>query len=506
MPTMWQTYPIEFTGGWRTDLGRLNQGIVAPGSATTLQNYEPAIEGGYRKLLGYTKYSDQPVPGTGRIIGVFIVDDVRCLALRAGKFWLGSGTDWEEVSDAGNSSAIKTKHISFNFDGTPTIGIVDGFSPPMYFNTVDETISVDSGAPADVVGASHIAEFKNHLFFGKGNILTFTAPYAPTNYEPGDGSGQINIGSDITGLIVFREQLIVFCKDKILRVEGNTVLDFTLQPITDNTGCLCPYTIKEVGGDIMYLGPDGIRWLSATQRNNDFGLERASKNIQREVLERVNTDCGYTSIVLSSKNQYRLFFYLNNVPRQSSEGVLTTLYTDQSVENVQWAKTVGFKVYTADHDQFRSQEIVLFSSDTDYIYRMEQGSSLDGEDIESIFETPYMPIDDPRVRKTVYKHDLYMQNQGAFDITVSVKYDFGKTDIIQPPSFNVSSVGGVGTIYGEPSSVYGVSLYSQVVPVEFRDNVIGSGFTVALNYYDKGTNPPHTIQHATLEFATNERR
>lgn len=506
MATQWETYPIEFTGGWRTDLGRLNQGIIAPGSATILQNYEPSIDGGYKRISGYSKFDDEEVPGSGFIVGTIVVDEVRCLVLRNGVFYLSSGNGWDTVDSAASSNGVRTRHAKFNFDGNENIVIVDGFSPPTFFNTSSNTITIDSDAEAEAIGANNVVVFKNHLFFAKNNFLTFTAPYTSDDYNTGNGAGQINVGGLITGLIVFREQLIVFCRDKIWRLQGNTSSDFVLQSVADNTGCLCPHTVKEVGGDILYLGPDGIRWLSATERNNDFGLERASKNIQKEILQRISTDCGYTSITINSKNQYRLFFYLDNVPREFSEGVLTTLYTDQSVENIQWAKLVGMKIYTGDHQQFRDREITLFSSDTDFVYRMDSGNSFDGESIETIFETPYMPINDPRVRKTVYKHDLYAQTQGNFSLNVFIRYDFNREGIIQPAGFNIGGNSGVESVYGSPFSIYGTSIYTTVMPTEFRNNTVGSGFTVAIRYQENSTNPPHTLQHTTLEFATNERR
>jgi len=47
MATQWQTHPVKLEGGLITNLGRLEQGIDAPGSATQLTNYEPSVEKGY---------------------------------------------------------------------------------------------------------------------------------------------------------------------------------------------------------------------------------------------------------------------------------------------------------------------------------------------------------------------------------------------------------------------------------------------------------------------------
>ena len=76
MPTRWSTYPIKLEGGWRTDLGRLDHGVQAPGSASILDNYEPSVDGGYRKIQGYVKFSPNDVDSgeIGNVIGVAVVE------------------------------------------------------------------------------------------------------------------------------------------------------------------------------------------------------------------------------------------------------------------------------------------------------------------------------------------------------------------------------------------------------------------------------------------------
>ena len=61
----WQTYPFEFRGGLISNLSPLQQGIQAPGSARLLKNFEPSVDGGYRRIEGYDKYSAIPVPSYG---------------------------------------------------------------------------------------------------------------------------------------------------------------------------------------------------------------------------------------------------------------------------------------------------------------------------------------------------------------------------------------------------------------------------------------------------------
>ena len=65
MPTTRQTYPIEFRGGLITNMSPLQQGINSPGSARALRNFEPSVEGGYRRIEGFDKYDSNIIPPYG---------------------------------------------------------------------------------------------------------------------------------------------------------------------------------------------------------------------------------------------------------------------------------------------------------------------------------------------------------------------------------------------------------------------------------------------------------
>jgi hypothetical protein len=507
MPTAWETFPIKFEGGLITNMSRLDQGLQAPGSATLLQNFENSIEGGYKKILGYSKFSSTEVTGTGQVMGVIVAAEGKAIATRNGKYYTSSGTTWTERATASSTGFTRIRHDKFNFDGTEKIVIVDGLNDPLFYSSADDSMTYDTSAPSDVTGSSHVVVFKNQVFFGKGNLLTFTAPYDPLSYEPGDGAGIINVGSVITGLVIFREQLIIFSIDRIQRLTGNTQADFKLQPITLNTGCLNADSIQEIGGDILYMGPDGIRFLSATEKNEDFALDLASEKIQKLMREFISMGTTYSSLVIRSKSQYRLFSFSPSLSREVSFGYTATKFSDQSVENIAWSKLVGIKVYDSDSKQYDDTEVILFVSDLGYVYRMETGGSFDGVPIPAIFETPYMPITDPRVRKTIYKHSLYTTIGGNFDLQISIRLDYRNPGVIQPPSIYLNSVNVVGAVYGSPFSVYGsVVSYGGNEQNTYVNQVVGSGFTIALRYEDTSTNPSFSMGYAILEYTNNERR
>ena len=504
MPTNWNTLPIKFEGGWRTDLGRLEQGLQAPGSAAQLINYENSTEGGYTRIQGFGKFSDTEVSGSGNVIGVISISPTECLARRGNEYFYSSGTTWTSKGTAPTGGATRIRWDIYNFDGNEHIVIVDGVEDPFLYDTVSDTGAFDTNAPAEVIGAYDVKLHKNHLFFAKDNILTFTAPFTDTDYATGNGAGSINIGDTIVGLVVFREQLIVFCANSIYRITGSTSSDFVLRSITKSTGCLSRDTIQEVGGDILYLGPDGVRFLSATERNEDFGLERASKKIQSEIINIIQSGRQYASTVVRPKSQYRLFVWDSNLPTELSEGFIATKFSEQSTDNIAWSKIQGMKVYDTHSRQYTDRETILFCSDTNYIYQMESGSDFDGTPMVYLFETPYIPIEDPRIRSTIYKHHLYTSLTGAFNLACQIRYNYNETGYVQPPEFILDGTSGQGAIWGQ--FVWGGANWSASQEQTFSNQVTGSGFNFSLRYFGEDSNPPFTLDYALLEVMKNERR
>ena len=65
MASLQETYTLELGGGLVSNLSRIQHGIKLPGSARTLQNFEPSIKGGYRRINGFSKFSNSIVPAYG---------------------------------------------------------------------------------------------------------------------------------------------------------------------------------------------------------------------------------------------------------------------------------------------------------------------------------------------------------------------------------------------------------------------------------------------------------
>jgi hypothetical protein len=657
MPTQWQTFPIEFQGGLVTNISPLQQGINAPGSARRLINFEPSIQGGYRRIEGFTKYDSNTIPPYGtpliqgssqtgstlNIANIFIApqdgdtftiagisgtytiatsgvsysaanktatltltsslasspsdqaaitftntEDLiegliyfnsKAVAYRNADLFESSGSGWTKinvpsygtvlvnggsqtgtsltvdgltgtpqagdtftvagiqkvytvVSDASVSSGGATLTISpalasspandvavtfltinrgsgkkhrfarYGFTGTQSIMIVDGANNPAKYD--GSTFTVLDDAPSDVLAASHVAEFKNHMFFAKNKNLVFTAPYTDNDFTTASGSGTINLTQDITGIITFREQLIIFSKTQIHRLIGTTLADFQLQPISLDIGCVQDDSIQEVGGDIVFIGPDGIRMLSATDRIGDFGLAVASRPIQDETITFLSSNTNFHSCVVREKNQYRIFGYAASVGTAGARGILGTQFADQTSQGMAWAETRGIKAYVVDSVYTETGEVTLFAREDGLVYRMESGNSFDGSNIVASFSTPFFSINDPRVRKTIYRLSTYIDPTGSIDGLATLKFDFDEPNLVQPPSITLSNTQATVSFYGV--STYGTGVFGGKLVSVFKSQTVGSGFTVSIQYEFDSDDPPFSLDAATLEFAAHDRQ
>ena len=507
MPDRWQTYPFEFKGGLITNLSPFQQGIQAPGSARILRNFEPSVFGGYRRIEGYAKFDSNALSNTGLIRGIHRYSD-QVYAVRGNDIFRSSGSGWTQISDNAtfNSAGVtiggtgKVRFLKYNFDGTEKLLLVDGTGKPFRFDGT--TFAQLSSLPSDTSGSSHIINFKNHVFLANGEKLIFSAPYEDDDFTTANGGGIINIADTITGLVVFRDQLIIFSENTISRIAGNSVADFQLQPVSRDLGCVAEDTIQEIGGDIVFLGPDGLRSFSATDRFGDFSLAVISKPIQTETTDLISSSPGgFSSTVIREKSQYRLFGFNSSFTNAAAKGVAGT----QLQEGISWndLRGINASVTFSEYDGFA--ERIYFGASDGYVYQMEQGNTLDGTHIQATFATPFVPLNDPNVRKTIYKGTTFLDVNGDFNLEFSLKFDFDQPNAIQPDSI-LSSDAGASITFG--SGIYGTSLFGSKQKAIFDVQAIGSGSTVSILYETTGTGTDavFTIDAATLEFGTYGRR
>ena len=190
----------------------LNKDIfdMEPGEALQLQNFEPDIAGGYKKILGTTKYNTNIVPqvsSSSEIIDMVAIFNDVVLAARGGTVVRGTTSgSWTSVA-TGKGTSFRYDFERYNYNGTEKIMIATGstnaFSIDTSFN-VDEINATGGGtAPTN---PKFVASFKNHMFYaGMSDAIssvTFSGPFTEDDFDTGGGT--IKVDTTIVGLKVFR--------------------------------------------------------------------------------------------------------------------------------------------------------------------------------------------------------------------------------------------------------------------------------------------------------------
>jgi|DEB0MinimDraft_3_1074331.scaffolds.fasta_scaffold00068_18 hypothetical protein len=402
------------------------------------------------------------------------------------------------------SAFTKMRFDRFNYDGTERIVMVNGIDYPSFY---DGTSFIPfASATSDVQGASHVCNHKNALFFAKDDMLSFTAPYAYDTLETATGAGLIRVGDPITGLISFRDELFIFTEESIYRLSGSSLDTFDMQPVTREIGCIHTDTIQEVGTDVLFLAQDGLRQLSATDRVGDFNFANVSKSVQSEFSTFRTLSTSYASIIIRGKSQYRIFGWSSSTANNSALGFVTTMLAKeaQDDDNFAFAQLQGFNAYVGHSHFFEGVETSVFANDDGYVYEMDTGNTMDGSGLFASFATPHWPINNPRLRKTVYKAHIYSNPEGGFTFTLALKLDFDGKDVVQPQATEVTNTGTGGSFYG--SSRYGTGIYGDLLVKVFTVPMVGAGFTTSLEFATTGTGAPFALDAVILEYREDDRR
>ena len=555
----------------------LNQStfIMKPGQALELENFEPDIEGGYRRINGFQKFVGQTVPETASSAEPVLMTTVfnnYVIAARGTNIFssasttlttkiasatgmTGSGTitvksttsfsssgtlfiDSEQFTytgksatsftgvtraansttaadhsakavvsetwttrDSGRTSASKYSFEKFNFDGNDKLIVVDGNNDPTVFNT---SLSATDVTASSVEGAKHVVAFKNHMFYsGMSSTpqeVVFSQPFDEDAFSSGSGAGSIKVDDVIVGLKVFRDNLFVFCENRIFQVTGSSSSDFAVKPVTRNIGCINGDTIQEFAGDLIFLGPDGLRTVAGTARIGDVELGTISSNVQSLFQANIADSGSFTSLVIPDKTQYRIFFSKEGGGEKSTIGIICVM----KGQTFEFAKLRGIRPACADTIINEGDVIPLHGSFDGIIYRQDQGDTFDGDLIRAKYRSPDLTFNDPGIRKHMQRVNINYAPESTIDADLFVRYDYESQDSTRPAGYALDSLNVAG-IYG--SGVYNTTSYGGPTQPIVRKSVEGSGFAVALRVEDgANSTAPYSLKGFQLEYQLGARR
>ena len=508
-----QIFTVSCEGGLNTNRDVLSQGQLSPGSATRLINYEPAVTGGYRRISGFSE--DYPsLPGTGKTLGVCVFNGINdgilaCRAPTSGNnylhYWDTGTSAWVAVTTSGSPTMTgvnKVRFSKFNWS-SPKILITDGINPAATYDGTTYTQITHTNAPPN---PRYATEFKSHIFLAGDSAdpynLHYSAPLDETDFSPANGSGVINVGFDIVQIKPFRDELFIFGTNNIKKLVGNSNADFSLLQVTNDLGCLASDSVIELGGDLLFIGPDGLRPVSGTDKIGDVNLETVSKNVQSLFNDVVlNNDLDdLNAVVIRQKSQFRIFFGASE-----SQGVIGALRQQQGgAIGFEFGQLLGITATCADSGYIGQYEFVIHGDRDGKVYRQERGTDFDGAEIFSLFQTPFYHFGDPELRKNFLKLSTYLKAEGNTDIVLGIVYDYEDVNVLNPTNYDITTR-GTAAYYNEATYDSGAIFDGNPSPVA-KTSFSGSGTSIAIKYVTNDTNASHAIQGFVLLFGYGDRR
>ena len=557
MPDQINSYKLVCGGGLNSNENHLDLSDNKPGAATRLINYEPSLFGGYRRIEGFSKYDasygEVTVAGSttaaGPVLGVAIFkNDVTgsstIIAIRKNSgdanycfYYYTAGVGWRKYTlthsvtrpmTLNSLTVTKIRHAQFNFGGGNAICFVDGVNPAIVFNGTNwkEIKSSHSGgyhADNNTAGGAIalnvpavVDVFENHLFLsgheGTRAAIAHSAPKDAYLWTSAAAAGQIAAGFDVVQVKPFRDNLFVFGTKSIKKI---TVVgtDFVLEDVTGNVGCVARDSVQEIAGDLLFLSPSGLLPVAATDRIGDFNIASVSRPIQSTLLDIIeNEDLNsLDGVVVRSKSQVRYF-----VTPTDSDGILSAAESPGIIGGLsdvsgtvawEFGETLGIRTSCTTSDYVGTTEVVLFGDHDGSVYQMESGDSFDGDDIVSVYATPFLDFGETEQRKIMRKINTFIRAEGPFEMNLALEYDWGDQATAVPSNYTQSSAGAPTTYRGRNVNYNGTNIvYGGVGKPVMVSDVQGSGFSVRATFVTIGQTNPHSIQGLVFEFTPAGRR
>ena len=532
---MSQPFGLSCRGGLNTNLNQFDM-LAQPGFATILRNFEVDPDGGYRRINGYTPFggdsATRPLEDS-KILGVYPYGEGVVVVVGTNIYYSDEGISWIQINkNTGHNGSTEAELASDTVltrasQGQAKFSIMK--APTGHADTPFGSLSIATGPNklahfhitgtgasrvfvyeeiSHITAATYIEEHDKHLCVVDAVNASSTVYYSKTNDDrdfSGTGAGSVTISDRINGIKSFRGSLFIFCENTIHRLDDINGTPSVVQ-ITNNVGCLSGYSIQEIGGDLLFLAPDGIRTIAATQRIGDVELGSVSRQIQSIISDLSTQINTYTisSVVLRNKSQYRLFYSAEGSNIQTARGVIGT-FTPNGFE---WSETQGIQALSVNAG-FAADGVdkVYHGDNLGYIYNHDIGSSFIQDEtlqnIDATYQTPNLDFGDAGTLKTIQYVKISISPEGLTQPTLRVRYNYEDTLIPQPPDYVLDQI-QTPAIFGV--SEFGVAFFGGSLDPMVRQAVQGSGFASSFKISSNDQLPSYAINGLYIDYMPSGRR
>lgn len=345
-----------------------------------------------------------------------------------------------------------------------------------------------------------VTGFKQNVYFSANNSDSFTAA----------GSGIIRIDSPdphgLVGGIEFGDRLFVFSRNETYIIDDTSVntSEWGYQQAQWTGGTASFRTLVKTPNDLFSMTEDGVIYSVATaQQYGDYKVADLTKAsfIHEWIKDNVDLSAIRTSchgIYDPSMNAIKWF-----VKRIGVTNIDTALvmYLDRDPAEA-WTihDNIDFNSgYTASVSCFgKFPGVPSYGVMTgDYsggIWKLEQSTLNDnGNAYKSIFRTPPLPFDSPRVRKVYRRTHVTTKDEKNSNLTINIYVDKAFKEQIQ------ASLAGTGSIYGV--GIYGTAVYGEsgaIIETSFDTRYIG--YRIQYEIFNNNANEGFFVSRLSTDF------
>lgn len=534
---MSQPFGLSCKGGLNTNLNQFEM-LANPGLASVLQNFEVDPDGGYRRIQGFRIYGEdsgtRPNGGVP-IYGIhpYALGVVVCAG--TGIFYSEDGIDWTQVNYNTGASGSLEENLSAlteldrpnqgqaqfavikgatNFATNPygTLTIATGVNKVanFYIDGTGATRTFHYEELTVPTAGKYVEHHDKHLCVVDAENFPNTIYYSATNSDrnfTGTGSGSVRLPDVIVGIKSFRDSLYIFCENTIHRLTNiNDVANINIMQVTNDVGCLSGYSIQEIGGDLVFLAPDGIRTIAGTERIDDVELSSVSRQIQSIVasIARFKDNYIISSGVLRTRSQYRLFYSTVSAESSESKGIIGTI----TMNGFEWSETKGIQAhaFTSAYDGIGIER--TYHGDKDgYVYTHNVGNYFHPAGtqtaIDAKYTTPFFDFGDVGTLKTLKYVRASLSPEGEISPYLRLKYNFEDPYTPQPddyPFLNIQYPAVFGNV------LFGSAVFGATNDPMVRQTVEGSGNTVSITIYSNNISAPYSVNGLYIDYMPSGRR
>ena len=508
--------------------------LKTPGVATKLRNFEVSDEGTYRRINGFSLFGDTLPNSSEDIEGlvvyadgliavagndIFFSQDAESTWLQLNKESVASGGDnYSAFTGRSELALTSVDQCEFAiFEGASEYGEViitdkSGNNKPFLFKMTGTNADVTTRTfftSQITISGDTTAKFctihDQHLVVAGDPSTPNTIYYSSTNdidSFSGSGAGSITLEDKVVGLKSFRNELFIFCRNSIFKLQNiNVAASIAVVPVTKNVGCLDGQTIQEIAGDLIFLAPDGFRTVAGTSRIGDVELGTISQAIQPIINEiaQASSTLQFSSVVLRNKSQYRMFYSTTSSSQFTSKGIIGTLRAN----GFEWSETLGIQA-PAITSGFNSSGVEkFFHGDRDgKIYNHNTGNSFNGTSIEAEYQSPDYDYGDLGTLKTLDYVKLAFTPEGDCQPSLRVRYNYDSLDTPQPADIVLSEI-PQPAIFG--TAFFGSQKFGATEQPLVQQNLTGSGHSNFFKVFSNDTKAPYSINGLYVNYRPSGR-